>query len=409
MKVLLVFLNDVWNLSTDSLSYAVYAQGFRSLGLDVSAVCLPGRQIGYEDAVTVSNGEDDFRDVEYWRSLHADIAIVVTWLKRGEELSALRAAGLKVVNLSDSDGFATAWSHPDEWLKRMTIYQHSPQMKLRAAVFWLRRYLFPRNDIDAVGLNLRNSDSIILHSDAAVANLRRFSDRFPKEFSAQKFHVVPYPVNDMFCELDPTARFREDRIVAVGRWDDPQKDARLLVRTLERFAKQRDKTRVAIIGRGGDSFFVPLTVQCPQIQYLGTRTQTELRDLYLSSRAILFTSRWETGPIAAGEALASGCTLIGAPLMNFLTYHLAGPFGRCSPDRSAVLLAEAIDTEMQAWDRGERLPNEIAGYWRARLNATTVCRQLLATIDIDTDSLLKIESSRSDRSISASISKTTSG
>jgi glycosyltransferase involved in cell wall biosynthesis len=394
MKVLLVFLlSDVWKLTAISINYAIYEQGFRSLGVDASAVCLPGRQIGYEGAVTVANGEEDFRDVEYWRSLHADIAIVTTWCHYGEELSAMRAAGLKVVNLSDSNGFVTAWSHPDEWLKRIMIYQRSLQMKLRSAVFWLREYLFPRNDIERVRLSLRNSDSIILHSEAAVANLRRFSDRFPEDGSERKFHVVPYPVKDMFCELDPTARLREDRILAVGRWDDPQKDTPLLVRTLERFAKQRGKTRVAIIGRGGDSFFAPLTAQCPQIQYLGTRTHTELRDLYLSSRAILFTSRWETGPVAAGEALASGCTLIGAPLMNFLSYHLVGPFGRCSPDRSAVRLAEAIDAEMQAWDRGERLPNEIAGYWRARLNATTVCRQLLETIDIDIDRLHKIESS----------------
>src|SRR5262249_37077858 len=187
-----------------------YAQGFRSLGVDVAAVCLPGRQIGYQGAVTVSNGEDNFRDVEYWRSLHADIAIVTTWLRYGEELSAMRAARLKVVNLSDSDGFATAWSHPDEWLKRMTIYQHSPQMKVRSAVFWLRRYLFPQNDIEMVRLSLRNSDSIILHSEAAVVNLRRFSDRFPEDGSERKFHVVPYPVNDIFCELDPAARLRED-------------------------------------------------------------------------------------------------------------------------------------------------------------------------------------------------------
>jgi len=111
-------------------------------------------------------------------------------------------------------------------------------------------------------------------------------------------------------------------------------------------------------------------------------TRAEMRELYVTSRAVLFTSIWETGPIAVGEALASGCSLVGVPLMNFLTYHLVGPYGRCAPDRNPQRLADAMAAEMHSWDAGERRPEEIARFWRARLNARTVCGELLATVDI---------------------------
>jgi len=383
MRVLLVFLGYV-PLNTISVDYAVYTRGLQELGYEVTAVCRPGLEAGYEFPAVAPPHEDEFRDVGYWRSFGAVAAIVLTWLRFGEELRAMRAAGLKTINLTDSDGYATPRSHPLEFLKRMTIYHRSLPTKLRAGLFWLRLYLNSREDFERALLSLENTDSAILHSTASIANLRRFTDRFPERHFERKLHVVPYPINELFCEADPTPRPRANRLVAVGRWDDPQKAAGLLVRTLERYAEQGGKAEAAIVGRNGNAWFDSLTKRYPQFQYLGMRSREEMRELYLTSRAVLCTSHWETGPIAVGEALASGCSLVGVPLMNFVTYHLAGrPFGRCSPDRSPQGLADAIAAEMRSWDEGERRPAEIAGFWRAKLNAETVCRELLATVDAD--------------------------
>ena len=380
MKILLVFLGNE-PLRPISVNYAVYTRGLQELGYEVLTVCRPGLEAGCEFPLVVPPHEDEFRSVDYWRSFGADAAIALTWLRFGEELGAMRAAGLKTINLTDSDGYATPRSHPGEWLKRMTIY-HRGQMKLRTAIFWLKRYLRPREDIERVLLCLEESDSAILHSTASIANLRKFTDRFPDKHLERKLHLVPYPINDLFCEADVTLKPRVKRFVAVGRWDDPQKAAGLLVRTLERYAEQGGTAEVAICGRKGDAVFGPLVKRYPQFKYLGTQTREQMLELYLTSRSVLFTSIWETGPIAVGEALASGCSLVGVPLMNFVTYHLVGPYGRCSPDRDPQKLAEAMDAEMRSWDAGERRPEEIARFWRARLNARTVCRELLATVGI---------------------------
>lgn len=380
MKVLLVFLGNE-PLKPISVNYAVYTRGLQALGCEVLTVCRPGLEAGCDFSLVVPADEDDFRNVDYWRSFDADVAITLTWLRFGEELAAMRTAGLKTINLTDSDGYATPRSHPAEWFKRMTIYHKSWNLWLRTGLFWAKRYLNPTEDFERVLLCLENSDAVILHSTASIENLRRFTDRFPERHLERKLHLVPYPINELFCQADVMMQPRKNRIVCVGRWDDPQKQAGLLVKTLERYAEQGGTAEVAIVGRKGEAWFGALVKRYPQFQYLGTCTQSEMLELYLTSRAILFTSLWETGPIAVGEALASGCSLIGVPLMNFVTYHLAGrPFGRCSPDRSARGLADAMAAEMRSWDEGERNPKEIASFWRARLNAPTVCRELLATV-----------------------------
>jgi len=69
---------------------------------------------------------------------------------------------------------------------------------------------------------------------------------------------------------------------------------------------------------------------------------------------------------------------VGPPLMNFVTYFLNGPFGQTSRRRSPRELASVLRRELEQWDRGERNPAAIANYWRARLNPSMVCRELLA-------------------------------
>jgi hypothetical protein len=260
----------------------------------------------------------------------------------------------------------------------MMLYQPTPSLKLRAAGFWLRRYLFHGGrEAEAVLDSIRLSDAVVLHSPGAVTNLRRLTDRCGEPGLADRLHVVPYPVNESFCDGDPLLAERANRVVAVSRWDDPQKDAGLMVRTLKAYYAAGGSAEVVLVGRHGEAWFGRLARQIPKIRHAGILAPAALRELLRTSRVILFTSRWETGPIAAGEALASGCTLVGPPLLNFVTYHLTGPFGEVSLNRSPKELATVLARELGRWDRGEREAATIALHWRARLHPVTVCQQLL--------------------------------
>ena len=69
----------------------------------------------------------------------------------------------------------------------------------------------------------------------------------------------------------------------------------------------------AIVGPGGEKAFAPIQQQWPAIRYLGSRTPQGIAELLRSSRVLLLPSRWESGPIVIGEALCSGCSIVGTP------------------------------------------------------------------------------------------------
>jgi glycosyltransferase involved in cell wall biosynthesis len=103
----------------------------------------------------------------------------------------------------------------------------------------------------------------------------------------------------------------------------------------------------------------------------------EVSGILNRSRVLLLPSRWETGPIVLGEALASGCTVVGTDRVpSILSTCGEGPYGQVSRPKASAL-ATALGRELSAWSRGERHPWAVADYWRPRFDPVTVCRQLL--------------------------------
>lgn len=336
--------------------YEPYYRCFRAIGWDPVVVTTRQAAQGFSYPVHEVDDPARFRDPEFWAGFGAQAGLLITWLGLADELAAMQAAGLETIAVTDSDGYATSRSHPREWLRRMWLYQPTFGLRLRAAGFWFRRYLFhARREAREVLNSLQHSDVVVLHSPGAVANLRRFSERYGGHELRSSPRVVPYPIDELFCDPDPAVASRANRVVAVSRWDDPQKDARLMVRILEAYYTGGGTAEVVLVGRNGKPWFGSLPRRFPLVRYVGVQSREALRELFLTSRVILFSSRWETGPIAAGEALASGCTLVGPPLLNFVTYHLAGPFGEASRTRSPMELAAVLAREMGRWDRGDAI------------------------------------------------------
>jgi hypothetical protein len=382
-RIALVWATPV-RLASSTIRYELFYRGFQDLGWEPVVVTTRDAALGFPYPV---HGVDDaaaLQDPECWASLDARVALIITWLRMRCELAAMRHAGVKTIAITDSDGYATPRSHPREWLRRMLLYQPTPGLKLRAAGFWLRRYLFHGGrEVDTALESLRQSDGVVLHSPGAVSNLRRLTDRYGEPGLAERLHVVPYPVDESFCNGDPLPAERANRVVAVSRWDDPQKDAALMVRTLDAYYAAGGSAEVVLVGRQGEGWFGRLAHQIPKMRYVGILPPAALRGLFRTSRVILFTSRWESGPVAAGEALACGCTLVGPPLLNFVTYHLSGPFGEASRTRSPRELAAVLSRELRRWDRGERQAAAIAAHWRARLHPVVVCKQLLGLVGFE--------------------------
>jgi glycosyltransferase involved in cell wall biosynthesis len=93
-----------------------------------------------------------------------------------------------------------------------------------------------------------------------------------------------------------------------------------------------------------------------------------------TSRVLLVSSRWESGPIVAFEALCSGTTVVGPAWVPACRW-LAPDAGRCFTRRSATALGAAVVSELQAWDAGHRDPAAVAARWRPWFDPAEVCRR----------------------------------
>jgi glycosyltransferase involved in cell wall biosynthesis len=362
-----------------SVRYERYARGLRALGHDPVTVCLPATAEGYGEPVAVAPGEAALRDAAFYRGLRADAAVVVTWLVFPDVVAALKAAGLRVVSIGDSDGRIGVRAHPGPTFARM-VRQHSGWgMRLRAARYWLTLYAAgpaaqDRPVLDSAG----HADRVVVCSPAAAAHLRRFFDSYRRPDLAAKVAAVPYPIDGCFL-TEPAPAERDIRAVAVGRWDDAQKDAGLLCRAASRFLAAGGRAEFNLFGPGGVRWFGPLTCRWPQVTYHGSRPAEAIAEALRRSRVLLLPSRWESGPVVLNEALASGCTVVATDSVPAAVSACAeGGFGTVSRGRSAGRLAAALRTEVDAWERGDRDPARIAAHWRPRFEPGAVCRELLA-------------------------------
>lgn len=378
MKVAVVW-NHASRLLDCSFRFEQYLAGFRSLAHEPVIVCHEGQEIGFPAAAETYPAAA-FDRAETWREIDAEVAVIVTWHRMSRCLDAMRTAGLRVVAISDSDGQIGIRVHSRATFERLWMYHSGLIARARCLKYWLSKYLAKGAAEDREHLaSTRRSDTLVLGSSEGRRNFRRFLEYHGEESLFERVTVVPFAIGASFlaCPLPPA---KADRIVAIGRWGDPQKHAGLLVAALERFFAERPGTEVVILGAGGEPWFDPLAQRYRQVDYRGVREQAEVARTLATCRSIVFSSRWEGSPHAANEALATGATLIGTPIPSLVSWSQGGRFGRIAARASAGALARAMLDEMADWDAGRRDHQAIAEAWRRRLQPATICRQLLDSL-----------------------------
>jgi len=370
----------VWNanarLTGITVRFERYLRGLRALGHDAFAVCTREAAQGFEEPTLAASSLADFVSPAYWRSLDLDAAFVITWLGMPDVLRALKGACPWVVSLADSDGQVGTRAHPGSTFRRMVRGQLHWRAKLGAAKFWAELYYEGPRAVQHVIESASLADLVVFGADLPKMHFEHFLAKSGRLDLKRKLSVVLYPVDDCFLDADVRTD-REDAVVAIGRWDDPQKDAGLLSSGIARYLARGARTSFYVFGRGGERWFVPLSRQYPQVRYLGVQPPLVIAERLGRSRILLFSSMWEGSPVSANEALASGCTLVAPSYVPSLRSFCEAGAGTCFRGRRAERLASAIETETRAWARGERVPSAIASVWRPQVDPVAVARALL--------------------------------
>ena len=372
----------VWNhasrLLDCSFRFEQYVEGLRALGHEPVVVATRWSAEGFDAPFHLADDATAFDDPDFWRGVGAEVAVIVTWHRMARVLEAIRAAGTRVAAISDSDGRVGVRAHPGFALERLLVYGDGAVARLRIFKYWLTRYLRERRrlgdeDAEAVA-STRASDAVAIGHGEGVRLFRGCLEQWGAGELAERVVEVPFTIGASFfsCEVPEV---KDDRVAAVGRWDDPQKNAPLLAAALRHFQAARPGTGVEIFGAGGEDIFRSLG---PRVAVRGVAPQEVVAETLSRCRSVIFSSRWEGCPHAACEALALGATVVGTPIPSLVSWTEQGRFGRVAERSRAGALAAALEREMVAWDTGERDARTVARHWRPRLEPAEVCRRLLA-------------------------------
>jgi glycosyltransferase involved in cell wall biosynthesis len=380
MKVAIVW-NHPSRLLDGSFRFEQYLAGFRALGHEPVLVCARESAAGVEAPFHLADDAAELRAPGFWREVAADVAVIVSWHRMSDVLEAIGEAGTRVAAIADSDGRVGVRVFPGFALMRLLAYGDGFRDRARRLKYGLGRFvseLVTPSEEDAEALrSTRASDVLALGHAEGLRLFRRFLAHHGEgEALGSRLVEVPFTLGASFFSC-PVPETKDDLVVAVGRWNDPQKNAPLLARALALFVEARPRTSVVIFGAGGERVFAPLG---GRVEYRGVARQEVVAETLSRARSIVFASRWEGCPHAATEALALGATVVGTPIPSLASWTADGRFGRVARRPRARSLARALVRELRAWDAGERHGPTIAGWWRPRLSPEGVCGRLLAPL-----------------------------
>ncbi len=372
-----------WNrerpLRATSFPFEQFRHGFEALGHEAFVLARRADVEDFPEPLETFEELAELRDPGFWRRLAADVVMIITWHRMPEVLEAIQQGGSRVLAYADSDGRIGLRVHPWHTLQRMIYYARGWRGKAGCVKYWLGRYLREggaSTEDEMYLASTRSSDVVAVPSTEARRHLLKFLAYRGAPDLGRRVISVPYTLAAPYLSC-PLAERKADRVIAIGRWDDPQKDVRLLARALTRFLSRRPATEVVIFGAEGERWFRALAERFASLSYRGVQPQEEVARTLSESRAVVVSSRWESGPLVALEGLALGTTVVGTPIPSLISWCDGGRFGTVASSPRPASLARALSREMAAWDEGERRPEEISRHWRDRLSPHAACQRML--------------------------------
>lgn len=360
-----------------SIDFDGYALEMAATGHEPVIICPRNEHPDFPLPVEIY-GDGDASRTEFWMRLKLDRVITMTWFRHADIYHAIRAAGIRIINRVDSDGLVSTRVFPGStWLRLVDPFR-GPVDFLRRFRHFLNWYFIhsKAHDADIIGI-LELSDRVVVETKPFLENFEKFLRFHHRVDLLDRFSIIPHSVPDIFLSASLPSQ-RRNRIFCSGRWDDDQKDAPLLAAAIPLILKDEPEAEFLIAGYGVHEAFSELAANDPQVRLLGLMNRSELPNILSGCRFLLSSSRWESHPIGALEALCCGCTVAATPVPGFADIAKGDKYGTLSRGHSAQMLAKAAKFEMRLWGRGKRNPVEIASHWRAEVSNKTVVARLLS-------------------------------
>lgn len=366
------------------------SRGLKEIGFGGKAISLgPAKPDDWPDLIRASRTE--LQNQSWWRGLGIDGVVFYSWGGPTYQLiaNAIVDAGLRLVQVSDNHAIysplcdwkahlTAAWSH--QW------YESTPKKIIRTITkcTWSHTLGILFDDLPLARM-IATGDYFASATPASTTRLKRLVRTLLGETAASKIVTAPLPVNAHFrykSEID-----KEDLVVAVGRWDSPQKRVKLLMATISLALRSNENTRFMIFGAPTPALetwhkeLSPLHHE--RVTLAGVVSNTELAAAYQSARVMLVSAAYEGCHNASAEAICCGCSVVAvrSPFMAALDWHASKNSGKLSPSATPPALASTLQAELAEWNRGDRNPEVFGPAWSEVFHPDKVAKRILNLFD----------------------------
>ena len=327
---------------------------------------------------------------KWWRSLQIDALIFYGWgdPKYQAIMTAIRAAGIKLIQNLDTVGIYSPYSNfPDWFAASIGLVNRDQSLKgnFRLCARMIRDF-FPKIYETKRLAAIDQSDLVFCVSNAARFSICDYASSLGLENITAKARVIPHAVNPV---MKFTTQTKTNTVLMVGRWekaDESQKDPRMMLKCLKVFLTSHSTWNAVIVGRGAtelDRFCKQWSPELRErLQLLPHLAHDSLVSLCCESKILFCASRFESFHIASGEAVCCGCSVVVAahPLLRSTEHFTSQSSGTVAIRRDHRSLVQALESEAEAWEHGARNPAQISKNWSSQLHAPNVARAAMKII-----------------------------
>ena len=353
-------------------------RAFRQLGHDAQLVCYPtthSKDPLDRPVQLITQSQSTSRD--WWIQQSPDLILLGLWSQ--SKYKPIRTAALSsnalVIERCDGDGFRLpSCGHRQFWKNTISAqidaHPHCP-IALAAILGGGKAGLF---EIFASYFESRLATTLAMiplflsETPLSTRSLQSLATRIKSNPS--RFQHVPHPIDENVFSF--AGESKRNTVIAVGRWGSWQKDWPLTRKALEIFLDRNPDYEAVIFGSG-----LPKGSIGERLFSRGICPQEEISKSLREAKILFFASRYEGSMLAGGEALLSGCTVIGpktTPCSSYFASFFGGP---TTPERAASALAYALEAEAQAWSQCRRDPHKISEDARHQMGSLVVAQKIL--------------------------------
>ncbi len=201
---------------------------------------------------------------------------------------------------------------------------------------------FDRTETLGLGAKIHNASFAIAISYFGRSQLYRWAATSDWE----KIHVVHCGVDDAFLSMPLTPVPDSQQLLCIGRLSE-QKGQLTLVEAAARVITRFPDFKLVLVGDGAMRPEIENAIRRLHLEKIvhlaGWKSGREIREILLSSRAMVLPSFAEGLPVVIMESLALGRPVISTSVMGIPELVLHGKTGWLVPPANPELLAEAIE------------------------------------------------------------------